>query len=77
MAARSESIRCVFTMTRPTCEPWDGHVGRIDAGLLGESHIDLDALFFVCGPPPMGPDMVELLGGLGVPAYRVRYEQWW
>ena len=77
MAARSEDIRCVFTMTRPTGEPWDGHVGRIDAGLLGESQIDLDALFFVCGPPLMGPEMVKLLGGLEVPASHVRYEQWW
>ena len=58
-------------------ETWDGHTGRIDAGLLRSEGIDLGALFFICGPPGMIQDVAAILGALGVPGERIRYEQWW
>ena len=77
METRNERIRCVFTVTRQADEPWSGRVGRIDADTLHQARIDLDALFFTCGPPTMIQDMVSLLEGLGVPESRIKHEQWW
>ena len=77
IAGRSERIDCVFTVTRPGGEPWEGHTGRIDRGLLMEEGVDLGGIFFICGPKPMGQDMKETLQGLGVAEESIRYEQWW
>ena len=77
IATASPRVRCIFTVTQPSPETWDGHTGRIDADLLRAESIDLDALVFVCGPPSMIRAMVAMLKGLGVPRPRIRYEQWW
>ena len=77
IAARNPRIRCVFTVTRAVPETWDGRTGRIDSDLLRAEGIDLDALFFICGPPEMIQDVAAILTALGVPGSRVRYEQWW
>ena len=77
IAAANPRIRPVFTITQPSPETWDGHTGRIDADLLRTESIDLDALFFVCGPASMIRAMIAMLGDLGVPRPRIRYEQWW
>ena len=77
IVARNSRIRCVFTVTRAVPDTWDGHTGRIDAGLLRSEGIDLGALFFICGPPGMIQDVAAILGALGVPGERIRYEQWW
>ncbi len=77
IAATNPRISPVFTVTQPSPETWGGHTGRIDADLLRAESIDLDALFFVCGPPSMIRAMVAMLRGLGVPRPRIRYEQWW
>ena len=77
IAARNPRIRCVFTVTHDAPKTWDGHRGRIDADLLRAEGVDLDALFFICGPPEMIQDIAAMLTALGVPGSRVRYEQWW
>ena len=77
IAAANPRIECAFTITQPTPDTWNGHTGRIDADLLRTEPIDLDALFFVCGPPSMIRAMVSMLRDLGVPRPRIRYEQWW
>ena len=77
IVSKNENIRCLFTVTRPTNEPWDGRVGRIDADMLKKADTDPKSLFFVCGPPPMIADTVMLVEGLGAPASRIKYEGWW
>jgi len=77
IAGSNERIDCVFTVTRPGREPWEGRTGRIGGRLLMDEGADLGGLFFICGPKPMGQDMEKILRGLGVPSERVRYEQWW
>ena len=76
MAACNENIRCLFTVSGPTNEAWDGQTGRIDAEMLTEAQTDPDALIYVCGPPPMIRNMLSLLCGLGVSASRIKYEKW-
>ena len=77
IAAANPRIRHVFTVTQEASETWKGHSGRIDADLLKSESVDLDALYFVCGPPAMIRAMIAMLRGLGVQRARIRYEQWW
>ena len=77
IAGSNPRIRPVFTVTQSAPDVWDGHTGRIDAELLRAESVDLDALFFVCGPPAMIRAMIAMLRGMGVPRPRIRYEQWW
>ena len=77
ISSRNPRIGCVFTVTRPGDEPWEGHRGRISGGLLVDEGADLGGLFFICGPKPMGRDMEEALMGLGVAKDSIRYEEWW
>ena len=77
IAADNPRIRPVFTVTQQTPDAWEGHTGRINAELLRAESVDLDALFFVCGPPTMIRAMIAMLRELGVPRSRIRYEQWW
>ena len=76
IASKNKNIRCLFTVTQPTGEPWDGRVGRIDADMLEKADIDPNALFFICGPPSMVAGTVLMVEGLGVPASRIKYESW-
>lgn len=76
IAARNPRIRCLFTVTRPGDEPWDGPVGRIDARVLATARVDRNAIFYVSGPPAMVLDVMAALESLGVPPYRIKYESW-
>lgn len=77
LASRNGAVSCHFTVTRRSEEPWTGAVGRIDANTLTDVDVDPEALFYVCGPPPMIRDVLDMLSDLGVPDSRVKYEQWW
>ncbi len=77
MAAGNGNISCILTVTGASEEPWEGHSGRVDSTLIEDINVDLDALFFICGPLPMGPEMAEMLEGLGISPSRIKYEQWW
>ena len=77
IAADNPRIKLIFTVTQPISDTWDGHTGRIDAELLSSESVDINALFFVCGPPVMIQAMISMLRDLGVPRTRIRYEQWW
>jgi len=77
IASDNPRIRPIFTVTQPSPDSWNGHTGRIDAELLRDESVDLDALFFVCGPPTMIRAMIAMLRELRVPRPQIRYEQWW
>ena len=77
MAERNSRIRNIFSVTKPGSESWKGRTGRIDADLLKQEDVDLEALFYICGPPEMIQSMMAMLGGMGVPESRILYERWW
>ncbi len=77
LASRDGAFSCHFTVTRRSEEPWNGAVGRISAKMLTDANVDLEALFYLCGPPPMIRDVLDLLRDLDVPDSRVKSEQWW
>ena len=66
-------------LRRPT-DGWHGPTGGIDVGLMSmvlrrpsSSPRDLD--YFICGPPAMVTDAMEVLDDLGVVPDRVHTEQ--
>ena len=71
IAERNPRMRNIFSATRPGNETWEGRTGRIDADLLIQEGVDLDALFYVCGPPDIIQSMLEMLRSLGVPETRI------
>ncbi len=77
ISARNPKVKCVFTMTGPGAEFWNGRVGRIDLPMLREHLPAKPALWYVCGPSGMIKDVEEMLGRVGVDPSRVKAERWW
>ncbi|MSQ41157.1 MAG: oxidoreductase [Dehalococcoidia bacterium] len=77
MAARNPQVQCIFTVTHPEGEPWEGRVGRIALALLKAHLPQQKAWYFICGPPAMLDDTPPLLEQLGVEPSRIRMERWW
>lgn len=65
----------IVTVTRQGSEAWTGRRGRIDLALL-RRFAGGTPLCFLCGPAQMVDDLSHHLSQLGVPADRVRTEQW-
>jgi ferredoxin-NADP reductase len=66
----------VITFTRNPPGDWDGHTGRIDAGLIEGAGVDLgSATAFVCGSNGFVESASDLLLGGGVDAGRIRTER--
>ena len=54
----------------------DTYHGRVDADYLDQAELDLNGLFYLCGPPPMEEDVSTLLKARGVTGDRLVREQW-
>lgn len=76
IAGQNPRITCRFTVTQPGGEPWEGHVGRIDASMVREHPLGKDTLVYVCGPHEMLEDAQRMLHSLGIDASRVNAERW-
>jgi len=78
LAGIADWLKVIHTITRPedSKEPWSGHTGYVDAGLLETAAGGLEQpLFYVCGPPGMVAAVSEALThGLGIPDYDLRSE---
>lgn len=74
LARRSPGVGVYVTLTRS--EPRAGFLtGRMDASRILRCAPDAGkAIHLICGPGPMIESLREALGGLGVPAERVRFE---
>jgi ferredoxin-NADP reductase len=69
-------LRTRETVTRETDANWRGARGRLDRAALSELVHDPATLCFVCGPPALVEEMKALLADLGIPARRIRVEEW-
>ena len=76
ISAQSPNIKCLFTVTRPQGEQWEGRVGRIDAKMLREHAARSESIFFVCGPGEMPQQISDTLKDLGVDDSRINTERW-
>lgn len=74
------SFKLSVTISKPELShsPWPGLTGRIDAALLNKvltpAEIN-EAVFWVCGPPPMVTGMEQVLPQLNIPSGRIRSEK--
>lgn len=64
------------TVTRDAPASWPGRRGRVDAAALRELVDGPETWCFVCGPDSLVEGVPRLLSQLGVPAERIRTEQW-
>ena len=63
-------------MTRATDADWTGPRGRLNRDALEELVHDPATLCFVCGPRALVDEMPGTLSELGIPAHRIRIEEW-
>jgi ferredoxin-NADP reductase len=73
----SDDVDVSVTLTREQPEGWQGHRGRIDAGLLAEVawRPDEHPLVYVCGPTAFVETAADALVGLGHDPGRIRTER--
>jgi ferredoxin-NADP reductase len=73
---RNPRMKAILTVTEDS-SGWGGRRGKIDAALIREAGVDTDALYYICGPPPMIHGLVDTLRELGIRRKQMRYELWW
>ncbi|MFP4113797.1 MAG: ferric reductase-like transmembrane domain-containing protein [Spirochaetota bacterium] len=74
MKSRLTDFDLVHVMSNQ--DDWPGEKGFITREIIERYVDDIDtATFFVCGPPIMMDKVIPMLGALGVPSPRVRYER--
>ncbi len=77
-ARENRRFRFVPTMTSPEAakQPWTGRTGIVDAAFLRQALDGLDhSVFYMAGPPGMVKGVTRTLVDAGVPAERVRFEE--
>jgi ferredoxin-NADP reductase len=74
--ATAGRIVLMETVTRDAPASWRGRRGRVDAAALRELVDGPDAWCFICGPDSLVDGVPRLLSQIGVPAARIRTEQW-
>lgn len=76
IAQRNQKIEYFATVTQEG--PKENFMkGRINRKMLSELKIDLDSLFYICGPEQMIPELEKTLIEMGVPQDMIKYEVWW
>ena len=73
---RNQRMKALLTVT-DDASGWSGRLGKIDAALIREAGVDPNALYYICGPPPMIHGLVDTLRELGIRRKQMRYELWW
>jgi ferredoxin-NADP reductase len=67
----------VICVTQKENSNWKGITSRISLKLMLDNNIDLNSLFFICGPKQLINNVSEELYNAGVPKNQVHFEKWW
>ena len=75
---RKSNLDCILSITGNVIpENWKGEEGRVDEKMLKSKIGSFNGkLFYICGPPPMVNEMVEILSRNGVKNNRIKREGW-
>ena len=74
--ARNGRIELRQTVTRTVSDLWSGPRGRIGRAELQPLVHNPATLCFICGPPALVAEMLDLLAELGIERSRIRVEEW-
>jgi len=73
-------FRCIVTVSR-SAQHQEKFSGRINAAMLRAINLPANANYYLCGPPPMVDNVVnvlqELRGKLGINEDHIHYDKWW
>jgi ferredoxin-NADP reductase len=77
LAAHSDGLEVIHTLTRSQPAGWKGYARRIDDAMLGEvaGPLGPDPLVFICGPTALVENAANGLVRIGVAAARIRTER--
>ena len=77
---REGKVKLLLSLTRETNTKWKGERGRIDeikiAKVLKSQDTIKNKLFYICGPPAMVNDTIEILRKQGVTPAQIRTEKY-
>jgi ferredoxin-NADP reductase len=75
---RKNNLECILSLTGGVIpENWKGEEGRVDEKMLRSKIGSFDGrVFYICGPPPMVNEMVEVVSRNGVENERIKKEGW-
>jgi len=80
LATNNPNFRILTTVTR-TKQHQEEFSGRINPDMLRSIKLPADANYFLCGPPQMVDDVVDILNTLqdelGITESSVHYDKWW
>jgi len=80
MENANPNFRCFVTVTRAQ-QHREAFTGRINAAMLREIALPVNANYYLCGPPQMVDDVAALLITLGseleITENNIRYDRWW
>jgi len=71
---RAGQLKMIQTITRTGGDQWGGARGRLRSADFAAFASDCRATWFVCGPVSFVISVVDMLGDLGVPLARLRFE---
>jgi predicted ferric reductase len=77
-AGEKPRLQVVHILSQPGAD-WSGEKGYLCADFLRKYIKDgfAEKIYYICGPPVMTDLALRLLRGLGVPADKIDYEQFW
>lgn len=77
LAKKNSNLRVICTLTEPGAKYWKGEIGRINAEMISKYiKAHKDKMYFLCGPPEMVANLIQVLKGLGVPEEKIKKEAW-
>lgn len=68
---------CTFFCTKNYSKSWTGEKKRICLETMKKYRVDMNSIFFICGPPAMIEAQKEELLSFGVKKEKIKYEKWW
>ncbi|HTV41437.1 MAG TPA: ferric reductase-like transmembrane domain-containing protein [Candidatus Sulfotelmatobacter sp.] len=76
LQARSSNVRVHVTLSRADGADWNGHKGRVNGPFLGMCVPNIaERPVYICGPQTMMTPTIQLLRDLGVPADKIKSEE--
>jgi len=71
------NFRYVQLVSNDPKKVWKGFTGRINKEIIEQHSPDPNALYYICGPPPMMDIILQYLKTQKIQESQLKYEYWW